>query len=84
MGFSNSYLKPNAIVMPPWETHKAYIRKRAYSKYNSVLREEDLSEVKAHRLWIEHWKAVKVPRYEAIVLAAQILENPVSSYSFEK
>jgi hypothetical protein len=66
MGSSNSSLRPDAIVLPPWEKHIQMIRKREQCDYDGGAKEEDLNGVKAHRGWIARWEAKGVPQFSSI------------------
>jgi hypothetical protein len=73
IGSSNSFLKPDAIVIPDWEVHKSYIENRDKASYDGGARIADLSGVLKHREIIERWKSYDVPCYESVQDAAHAL-----------
>lgn len=67
MGASNYWLKPDAIVIPEWETHVEYIRKREESTYDGGATSEDFTQVKNHIEVIRKWHTdFKVALYTSI------------------
>lgn len=78
IGSSNRCLKPDAIVLPRWETHVAYIKVREHCAYDGGAKEANLVGVQAHRKWIEHWEAEGVPVFESVAEAAKSLAMSVA------
>lgn len=70
VGSSNSFLKPDAIVLPDWETHKKYIRDREATHYDGGAKVEDYDGVLAHRDIIARWEKQGVPCFKSIQEAA--------------
>ena len=57
MGSSNLFIKPDAIVIPEWQTHLKYLRKRQSGFYDGGATTEDLEGLKTHIDWItQTWK----------------------------
>ena len=75
IGSSNSWLKPNAIVLPEWSVHKSYISKRERTIYDGGATTSDLGGVKSHRAWIRKWKKHGVPCFLSVKEAAHYLEK---------
>lgn len=73
MGSSNRYLKPDAIVLPSWETHISFIKGREHGAYDGGAKQTNLTDVQAHRKWIEQWKAEGVPVFGSMDAAAESL-----------
>lgn len=72
-GASNNWLKPDAIVIPEWETHKKWIKHREENNYDGGATSDRLEGVLAHRKWIEEWESKGVPKFETIQEAADFL-----------
>lgn len=74
MGVSNYWLKPDAIVIPDWETHKKYIANREGANYDGGATSEDLSQVEGHIVFIKKWHTdFGVPLYTSIDEAVEAL-----------
>jgi hypothetical protein len=73
MGASNQFLKPDAIVIPSWETHLGYIKQREGGDYDGGAKEKDLEGLKSHIKWIKHWEAEGVPCFTTIEEAVACL-----------
>ena len=56
MGASNYWLKPDAIVIPDWETHKAYIAHRENNNYDGGAKSDALGQVQSHIAVIKKWQ----------------------------
>ena len=78
IGSSNRYLKPDALVLPPWETHVAYIKSREHGSYDGGAKVENLAGVQAHRAWIEHWQTEGVPVFESVTEAVESLATSIT------
>lgn len=70
IGSSNLFLQPDAIVLPDWETHKAFIQKREQLRVGDGATSDDLEGVIAHREWIRGWMSYGVPCFESAQDAA--------------
>lgn len=66
MGASNFWLKPDAIVIPPWDTHKKYIKHREETAYDGGALTKDLKQVQSHRKVILKWAEQGVPKFKSI------------------
>ena len=76
MGASNSYLVPDAVVLPPWEENVEYIRKREQGNYDGGLKTSQLEQLKSHREEIENMSKNKnVPIFKSIPEAVSFLED---------
>ncbi len=74
IGSSNHWLRPDAIVLPHWSTHKKYIKMREHTVYDGGAKEEDVQAVLQHRKWIRTWKNKGVPSFDSIEKATSFLE----------
>ncbi|HMH70355.1 MAG TPA: hypothetical protein VK502_03060 [Candidatus Saccharimonadales bacterium] len=77
VGSSNDSLKPDAIVIPPWRTHREYIRKREGKEYDGGAKSEDFKAVLAHRKIIKKWQKKGVPCFNSIEEAADFLARGI-------
>lgn len=75
MGASNNWLRPDAIVLPNWSTHKKYIRLREQNNYDGGAKSDKLSQVLNHRRWIRRWVKEGVPEFKSIEEATQYLAS---------
>jgi len=75
IGASNNWLKPDAIVLPHWSTHKRYIKERELANYDSGATSDRLSQVLGHRKWIRQWIKKRVPCFDSVQRAADFLAN---------
>lgn len=76
IGASNSWLKPDAIVLPDWKTHLGYIEKRQSDSVNfdggATL--SDIDGLKGHIKWIkDKWSEEEVPYFTSIEDAVKFL-----------
>lgn len=70
VGASNSWLKPDAIVIPDWEDHKRMIAARENGVYDGGATSDRLDQVLGHREWIEKWEKQGVPKFKTVQEAA--------------
>lgn len=76
MGASNTWLTPDAIVLPPWETNVEYIKRRQETNYDGGLTMNQLDQLKSHRDAIEELaKKKNVPVFESIQEATKYIEE---------
>lgn len=75
VGASNSWLKPDAIVIPDWETHKSWIKHRETHNYDGGATSDGLEQVKTHIEWIEQWESKGVPKFTTVQEAANALAD---------
>ncbi len=73
VGASNAFLKPDAIVIPEWETHKKWISAREHGNYDGGATSADFDQVIGHREWIMTWEQKGVPKFETVSEAAAYL-----------
>jgi hypothetical protein len=74
LGSANYWLKPDAIVLPPWETHIQFIKKRELN-FDGGARSnpKELAQLKKHRDWILTWMKEGVPKFDSIEEAVNYL-----------
>jgi len=76
IGASNYWLRPDAIVLPEWEQHKAYIKSREETNYDGGATSSDHDQVLGHRAWMEKLAQEKdVPVFSSIQEAVDALCN---------
>ena len=75
IGSSNSFLKPDAIVLPKWEVHKSYIEKRDRTTKEHGATMSNLNGVLKHRKIIQRWKDQNVMCFESVKEAADMLSK---------
>ena len=73
MGASNYWLKPDAVVIPDWESHKNFISKRENNAYDGGATSEDLERVEKSRNWMSRWKKEGVQIFQSIEDAVNYL-----------
>lgn len=76
MGASNHWLKPDAIVLPHWQTNLKYIRMRE-KNYDGGAKSDPvaLKQLRGHRHWIAKWAKLGVPKFKSINEAVNYLET---------
>lgn len=79
LGASNSWMPPDAIVIPDWETHKKWIGIRETTNYDGGATTDRLDGVKQHREWILQWEKKGVPKFETVDQAAEFLAKQYAS-----
>ena len=75
VGASNVWLKPDAIVLPHWSTHKRYITHREHHNYDGGATTAQLKGVLNHRRWIDKWAKQGVPKFHSVAEAAAHLAS---------
>lgn len=75
VGASNNWLKPDAIVLPHWSTHKRYIKTREETNYDGGATSDRLGQVLGHRKWIRKWRKKGVPQFNSVAQAAEYLKS---------
>ncbi|HEU5005081.1 MAG TPA: hypothetical protein VFT49_03280 [Candidatus Saccharimonadales bacterium] len=74
MGASNYWLKPDAVVVPDWETHKSYIAYREHNNYDGGAKSDALDQVQSHITVIKKWHTDHgVPLFKTIQAAVDAL-----------
>lgn len=74
LGASCNWLKPDAIVIPDWDTHVAYIKKRELN-YDGGATSDGLQQLKNHRQEILGWEKNGVPKFDSVDAAINFLES---------
>lgn len=80
IGASNNFLKPDAIVLPHWSTHKRYISKREKENYDGGATSDRLAQVLSHRRWIRRWVKQGVPSFKSVKEAADFLAKSYANF----
>jgi hypothetical protein len=79
IGASNNWLKPDAIVIPDWETHKSYIKSREENNYDGGATSEDHDQVLGHIEVIKKWNTEHgVPQFSSVQEAAATLSKDIT------
>lgn len=73
MGASNYWLKPDAVVIPDWETHKKFISIRENTAYDGGATSKDFERLKKTRKWMSRWKKEGVKIFQSIEEAVNYL-----------
>lgn len=73
IGASNQFLKPDAIIIPHWATHKKYIRHREQHGYDGGAKSDAFDQVLWHRNWILQWAKKGVPKFKSAFDAEKYL-----------
>ena len=73
MGSSNESLKPDAIVILPWDTQVEYIKKRESTIYDGGATTADIESIRYHRQAVSLWEDKGVPSFESIDEAVDFL-----------
>jgi hypothetical protein len=66
MGASNYWLKPDAVVIPDWETHKKFILRRESEGYDGGATSKDFERVEKSRTWMSRWAKQGTPIFRSI------------------
>lgn len=76
IGASNYWLVPDAIVLPDWATHQAYIRARQSNDYDGGATEADLRSVWDHREYLMKLaQEENLPVFPSVQAATAYLEQ---------
>lgn len=81
IGASNNFLKPDAIVLPHWSTHKRYVSIREKENYDGGATSDRLAQVLSHRRWIRRWVKQGVPSFGSVQEAADFLASSYATFS---
>jgi len=80
MGASCYWLKPDAVVIPDWDTHTSYIREREENHYDGGAKSDALDQVKVHIAEIKEWHTTHgVPLFSSIEEAVRTLADSSQS-----
>lgn len=74
LGSACNWLKPDAIVIPRWQTNLKYIKIRE-KNYDGGITTERLPQLRSHREEILKWRKQGVPRFYSVEEAVAYLEN---------
>lgn len=76
LGSANYWLKPDAIVLPHWQRHVKFIKKRELNYDGGAKSDTDsLAQVKRHRQWINKWIKEGVPKFSSVKEAVTYLSS---------
>jgi hypothetical protein len=76
MGASCYWLKPDAIVIPEWDTHVAQIKHREKNNYDGGVKSNQLEQVREHIKSIQRWNInFGVPEFKSVELAVSTLTS---------
>lgn len=70
IGGSNTWLQPDAIVLPPWQTQKHRMSMRASGNYDGGLTPDQTEKALTQRRWFRRWLKQGVPQFTSIEEAA--------------
>lgn len=73
MGASNYWLKPDAVVIPDWETHKKFVSIREKTTYDGGATSKNLERLEKSRNWMSRWKKEGVTIFKSIEEAVSYL-----------
>ena len=73
MGASNFWLKPDAIVLPHWSTHKKYIRYRETHNYDGGATSDRLDSLLGQRRRFRRYVKKGVPQFTSVADAVEYL-----------
>lgn len=74
LGSACNWLKPDAIVVPHWQTNVKYIKIRE-KNYDGGITSDRLPQLKSHREEILNWRKQGVPRFYSVQEAVTFLED---------
>lgn len=84
IGSSNICLKPDAIVLPKWGLHRAYVSERQKKNYGDGATTEDINGLKEHRRWIRKWIKYGVKCFNTIEEAVDYCKDiKITSYEIK-
>lgn len=75
IGASNFDLRPDAVVLPDWERHKAMIEHRFLNHYDGGATPDSLQSVLQHRKIIKEWVQEGVPCFESVEAATKAISD---------
>jgi hypothetical protein len=77
LGSACRWLKPDAIVIPDWDTHVGFIKQRELN-YDGGIKSDQLEQLKNHRNEILGWADQGVPKFKSV---NQAIDYLVADYS---
>lgn len=75
MGASNHWLKPDAVVIPEWEVHLDFIKKREKEGYDGGATSNDVEKLEKSRNWMMRWAKESVPIFDSLEEAVTFLKK---------
>ncbi len=75
MGASNYWLKPDAVCIPDWNTHRRFVLNREKENYDGGATSKSFDRLKKSRNWMSRWKKEGVPVFRSIKEAVTFLEK---------
>jgi hypothetical protein len=75
IGGSNTWLRPDAVVIPNWQTHKKYVRHREMHNYDGGATTAQLERLMRSRRWLARWTKQGVPKFQSVEEAAGYLAS---------
>jgi hypothetical protein len=73
LGSADYSLRPDAVVIPPWDIHRKYIKLREENHYDGGATSDDYAQVINHRKFINSWAKKGVPKFECVEDAVEYL-----------
>ena len=77
MGSADYWLRPDAIVLPHWSTHKKYVKYREDNDYDGGATSKGLEQLLNHRKFINSWVKKGVPKFTSMEEAVNYLTNNI-------
>ena len=75
VGGSNTWLKPDAIVIPNWQTQKHHLQQRTQGDNDGGFTNSQLERALIQRKWFNRWAKQGVPKFLSITEAADYLTS---------
>jgi hypothetical protein len=75
IGGSNTWLRPDAVAIPSWQTHRKYVVQREKNGYDGGATTEELEGLKRQRRWFARWTKQGVPKFSSVQEAADYLAS---------
>ena len=75
LGSANNWLKPDAIVLPHWSTHKKYVKCREQNNYDGGATIDKFDQLLRHRKIISQWTKKGVPKFTCIEDAVEYFNS---------
>ncbi len=73
LGGSNTWLQPDAVVLPHWQTQKYRMGLRLKHNYDGGLAPDQTGKALTQRRWFSRWTKQGVPKFTSIEAAAASL-----------
>lgn len=75
IGASSVNMIPDAIVIPDFETHLKYIKKREETNYDGGIKSDDIDKIKNNREYYSRFEKNGVPIFKSVDDAVYYIEN---------